>query len=176
MPTAKARTVKKKTGVLTGPAKKGPAAASTVNLYTLEVFLAGGPIPEKYQDTEISRTIEMLGTHTLDDLHEIIFDSFGREEEHLWEFQIGGKSASDRKNKRYGPLELEDERAADAAETTLDSLELEVDQAFGYIFDFGDGWAHQINVVRIEATTKKLARPRVVKKVGKAPPQYPDEE
>jgi hypothetical protein len=35
-------------------------------------------------------------------------------------------------------------------QTTLDSLGLEVGRSFGYWFDFGDDWWHQINVEAIE--------------------------
>ena len=35
-------------------------------------------------------------------------------------------------------------------QTTLDSLGLEVGRTFGYWFDFGDDWWHQINVEAID--------------------------
>jgi hypothetical protein len=59
-------------------------------------------------------------------------------------------------------------------QTTLDALGLKVGDQFGYWFDFGDDWWHQINVESVE---KKVARgkyPRVIKRVGKSPPQYVD--
>jgi hypothetical protein len=67
-----------------------------------------------------------------------------REEEHMFEFQIGGKGPQDPKAKRYGlPIAFEDslggdQPAGDVARTTIASLNLQVDQAFGYWFDFGD--------------------------------------
>jgi hypothetical protein len=63
----------------------------------------------------------------------------------------------------------------DAAKTTIDSLGLKVDQAFGYWFDFGDDWWHQINVVAVDETIPKGKYPKVTKRVGKSPPQYMDE-
>ena len=44
--------------------------------------------------------------------------------------------------------------------------------AFGYWFDFGDDWFHQINLVRIEQAVPTVAYPRVIKRVGMSPPQY----
>lgn len=66
--------------------------------------------------------------------------------------------------------------AGNVAETTIDALGLKVDQAFGYWFDFGDDWWHQIDIVRIDEKASKVKYPRVTKKVGKSPPQYMDED
>jgi hypothetical protein len=41
----------------------------------------------------ISRTIQIRGDQTLEDLHHAIFAAFDREEEHMYEFQIGGQRA-----------------------------------------------------------------------------------
>jgi len=52
----------------------------------------------------------------------------------------------------------------------------EVGDSFGYRFDFGDEWWHQINVVAVEDAAPTGKYPRVAKRVGKSPPQYPDQE
>jgi len=44
--------------------------------------------------------------------------------------------------------------------------------AFGYWFDFGDDWWHQINVVATEDAAPRGKYPKVTKRVGKSPPQY----
>ena len=59
--------------------------------------------------------------------------------------------------------------------TTIDSLALKVGGRFGYWFDFGDDWWHQINVEAIDEGIPRGRFPRVTKRVGKNPPQYPDE-
>jgi hypothetical protein len=58
--------------------------------------------------------------------------------------------------------------------TTIGSLGLKVDDAFGYWFDFGDDWWHQINVVAIADEAPRGKYPKVTKRVGKSPPQYVD--
>ena len=60
--------------------------------------------------------------------------------------------------------------------TTLDSLGLTLDQSFGYWFDFEDDWWHRIDVVAIEELTPGGKYTRLIKSVGKSPPQYPDED
>jgi hypothetical protein len=48
--------------------------------------------------------------------------------------------------------------------------------AFGYWFDFGDDWYHQIQVERIDKAIPTVLYPRVTRRVGKSPPQYFDED
>jgi hypothetical protein len=152
-----------------------------LRLYTLEVFIIGGPVTEKFtkRNPEISRTIQIRSDQTLKALHHAIFDAFDRFDEHMYEFQFG-KGPNDPKNKRYVLPEAfethERNVAGDVAQTTIDSLGVKVGQAFGYWFDFGDDWWHQINVLAIDDQVPKGKYPRVVKRVGKSPPQYPDEE
>jgi hypothetical protein len=66
--------------------------------------------------------------------------------------------------------------AGDVTRTTIDSLRLKVHQPFGYWFDYGDDWWHQINVMAIDEPAPKGKYPKVTKRVGKSPPQYMDED
>ncbi len=66
--------------------------------------------------------------------------------------------------------------AGDVAKTTLESLGLEVGRAFGYWFDFGDDWRHEIRVEAIESAPPKGRFPKVIVRVGESPPQYADPE
>ncbi len=153
------------------------AAAPPANLYVLTVFLSGGPISEKFARKVVSRTVEIRGDQTLERLHEIIFTAFDRFESHLYEFQFG-KRPYDPKGPNYGiPVPGSDrEEYGDALTTTLDELKLKKDRVFGYLFDFGDEWFHQVQVDRIEQAIPTVTYPRVIKKKGQSPPQYQDEE
>ncbi len=161
-----------------------PTGQGNVRLYTLEVFLLSGPITEKFakKNPEISRTIQIRGDQTLEDLHHALFDAFDRSDEHMYEFQFG-KGPMDPKAPRYV---LPDAFEVDMGEkhppagrvdrTSIDSLGLKVSRSFGYWFDFGDDWWHQINVEAIEDEAPGGTFPRVTKRVGKSPPQYAEEE
>ena len=140
--------------------------------YTLEVSIIGGRMKEAFvkRNPVCSRTIEILGRQTLGDLHEAIFDAFDRWDEHMYEFQFG--EGPNNRNGVRGGLEM----SGTIEQTTLDSLGLAVGQSFGYWFDFGDDWWHEVNVVAIDEEAKAGKYPRVTKRVGKSPPQYPDEE
>ncbi|NJL51424.1 MAG: plasmid pRiA4b ORF-3 family protein [Hydrococcus sp. SU_1_0] len=151
-------------------------------VYVLEVFLISGNVTEKFieQNPVISRIIEIRSEQTLKTLHQTIFKAFDREEEHMYEFQVGGKGPFDPKTKRYGlsmafmnDLE-ENQQAGDVAKTKIGSLKLKQDQSFGYWFDFGDDWRHQIDVMDIKKATPKKRYPLITKRIGASPPQYVD--
>jgi hypothetical protein len=150
-------------------------------LYTLDVFIISGPLTERFvnKNKVISRTIQIRGDQTLQALHEAIFNAFDREDDHMYEFQVGGNGPMDRKARRCTLLVSDDIAAEggpaeDVHKTTIGSLGLKINDAFGYWFDFGDDWWHQINVVAIEETSGRGKFPKVIKRVGQSPPQYVD--
>jgi hypothetical protein len=151
-------------------------AAPPASLYVVSVFLTGGPVNEKFANKVVSRTIEIRGDQTLEHLHQAIFEAFDRFDEHLYEFQFG-KRPFDPKGPNYGIPDPHERKKGygDARTTTLDALKLKPDRVFGYLFDFGDEWFHQIQVERIEQAIPTVTYPRVIKRVGKSPPQYAEE-
>jgi hypothetical protein len=154
------------------PAKASPP----VNLYVLAVYLAGGPTGPEFTNKVISRTIEIRGDQTLAQLHDAIFQAYDRWDQHLYEFQFG-KRPFDPDGPNYGIPDGPPgkKRPGDARKTKLDDLDLKPDRVFGYWFDFGDDWYHQIRVERVEPAIPTVTYPRVIKRVGKSPPQYLDE-
>ena len=151
-------------------------------LYTLKVSVLSGPMTERFvrKNPVVSRTIQIRGDQTLADLHGAIFDAFDREEEHMYEFQVGGRRPMDPSARRYvlptamdAPFD-EGKPAGDATRTAIGSLGLRVGQAFGYWFDFGDDWWHQVDVVSIGEDIPRGKLPKVTKRVGQSPPQYVD--
>ncbi len=167
------------------PARRSFRVLKDDREFTLDVSITDGPMTEEFADKnpEISRKIELRGDDTLDELHLIIFKAFNRFDPHMYEFQVGGKGPMDPEARRYVlPLMLEglskedmarDGIAGNLQHVTIGSLNLKPGDAFGYWFDFGDDWWHQIDVVSIqpEASPKKKY-PRIVSRIGKSPPQY----
>lgn len=143
-----------------------------------------GPITERFakEHPVVARTIEIRGDQTLARLHSAIFDAFERFDEHLYEFQIGGKKPMDPKARRYGlpeppsPFGDFDQRQPmrSAARTKIESLGLAVRDRFGYWFDFGDDWWHQVSVRAISEVIPPGRFPRVIHRQGDSPPQYVD--
>lgn len=169
------------------PSKKTEQSkACGESLFTLEVSLIGGPVTEEFvrQNPLVSRTIQIRGSQTLEDLHNAIFDAFDRDDEHLYAYEFG-KRPLERNAKKYvtkyeleGPFADEVDHEGLVHDTTIGALDLKPRQAFFYWFDFGDDWWHKIKVVSIEEGASEGKYPRVTKKVGDSPPQYPhwDEE
>jgi hypothetical protein len=162
-------------------ASPSPVGGDGVRVYTLEVFLIGGPVTRRFakRNPVVSRTILIRGDQTLEDLHHAIFEVFGREEEHAYEFQLGGKGPMDPAAECYVLPGAFEHRPGDGKppagrvdRATLDSLGLKEGDAFGYWFDFGDDWWHQINVEAVQQKVLRGKYPRVAKKVGQSPPQY----
>lgn len=136
----------------------------------------------------IWRTIALRGDHTLDDLHEMIFNAFERNDEHMYSFYFpqgpSRRDAGIRPTEYTSPMIFEeptafrDEEVLDASEAELNSLELKVGQTFEYLFDFGDSWWHQIKVLAIDIADKNSAvgLPMIVERHGEAPAQYPTQD
>jgi hypothetical protein len=139
--TKKKETANRKTAGKTGERKAGK---SVENLYTLKVYIIAGPVSEEYEGKESSRTIQIKGSQTLEDLHYAIFHAFDRWEEHLYEFNLGS-GPYDRSKIYSMRMALEgfddpEEPAGFAYHTTIGELKLKTGRVFGYVFDFGDDW------------------------------------
>ena len=149
------------------------------SLYVLEVALLNDPLTEKFvkKNPQVIRTIEIRGDQTLADLHAIIFKAFDREEEHFYEFQLKGNGPNDPDADRYGlpsPLQggSDNELTGEVGSTQIGALGLSVGEPFGYWFDFGDDWWHQVSVVTIAQPQPKTSYPRITERIGASPPQY----
>jgi hypothetical protein len=156
------------------------AERETAQLYTLEVILLSGPITKSFakRNPVVSRTIQIRGDQTLEDLHYAVFNAYDRWDDHLYEFNFG-KGPHDPEAPRYLQAMAFDPGESCVVgcveETSVGSLGLKVGRRFSYWFDFGDDWWHQIDVTAIDDTLPAGKLPKVTKRIGKSPPQYPDE-
>lgn len=90
----------------------------------------------------IWRRIQVPGSFTLGDLHGVIQDGMGWDNDHLHAFTLH--------TIQYGPVSLMDDLDMyDEDEYILDDLGLRDKQRFQYTYDFGDTWQHQILVSKI---------------------------
>lgn len=81
--------------------------------------------------------------------------------------------ATEEAKERFRELRKNPPEEGNAAETTIDELDLEESRTMFYEFDFGDGWEHHIELQAIREGTLD-GEPVVVKERGEAPPQYPE--
>ena len=61
----------------------------------------------------------------------------------------------------------------DVQTTTIEELDLEPEQEFMYLFDYGDEWRFKVRVHAIHPDAPEGDYPRIVESVGEAPEQYP---
>ena len=92
----------------------------------------------------VSRTLEMDGTETLDDLSSAILDAFGFDHCHLYMFSLTRKPYDD--DGYYHPMA---EKGAKADKAAIDSLELKSRRKMLYLYDFGDEWMFHVTVKKV---------------------------
>lgn len=131
------------------------------NQYTMQIYPAG-------RGRDVYRNIEICGSSTLNQLCQIILESFDFIDEHLYEFCMDNRMYSD-----YS-YQLEPEGGEPSTRVTLDKIGLMVKQKFSLHYDFGDDWMFTITVQKIAETAEKTA-PKVIKEKGEIE-QYPDWE
>ncbi len=131
------------------------------NAYVFRVALA--------DDSEVYSDILIREDQTFEDLHAVIFEAFNREDEHLYCFDVGGTRIF---SHDYG---VEDDEL-DAAKTKLKNMDFEVGDGFDYLFDFGDEWWHDIELLEITPVESDVEYPLILSTHGEIPAQYENDE
>jgi hypothetical protein len=117
---------------------------------------------------KIWRKISLSHKHTLGDLHNAIQEAFCFDNDHLYAFYIDG-------NQRTGkPIYCKGmEKGENTSDnTSIYSLELYKGQKMLYLFDFGDEWKFDVELMEITKETSIPLKPVIVESKGKAPEQY----
>ncbi len=121
---------------------------------------------------DIWRIIDIKGNQMLSSLHKAIFKAFDRFEEHQYSFFLSNKPY-DRESAYTSPgLDTAGTNKL-ATRLRIDSVELYGGPKFLYLFDYGDEWWHEVELISVTKRVTRANYPRVVKKQGKSPPQYP---
>jgi hypothetical protein len=143
-------------------------------------------------DKRVWRKVEALGSQTLDDLHRVIQEAYGFDDEHLYSYFMSGK-AWDLSNYEYhhpdaAPQTPIEERMRSmmakirgtypeprlpATKMSIQSLNLEPRQRFLYLFDYGDEWQFEVEYIG-EGASEEVRYPRVIDLRGESPRQYAD--
>jgi tetratricopeptide (TPR) repeat protein len=121
---------------------------------------------------EIWCIIDIKGNQMLSSLHKAIFKAFDRFEEHQYSFFLSNKPY-DRESEYGSPCLDSDGTGKLATRIRIDSIALYGGPRFLYLFDYGDEWWHEVELMSVTERVSRASYPRVVKKQGKSPPQYP---
>jgi Plasmid pRiA4b ORF-3-like protein len=110
------------------------------------------------------RTILVRPATKLAMLHRYVQAVMGWRDYHLWLFTIG--------DRKYGlPNPEWDFKVYDARRYTLERLFTALPAAFGYTYDFGDKWRHDIEIEREEDAAYRKQYPVCVDGDGACPPE-----
>lgn len=114
----------------------------------------------------VRRTLLVAESITLAELHRALQAAFGWENSHLHEFIVARQRFAEKapRGEHWGGPAPADERKVVLAE-----LGLRPGQKFQYMYDFGDGWAHALRIVR--RLERAPSRPICVDGEGACPPE-----
>jgi Plasmid pRiA4b ORF-3-like protein len=120
---------------------------------------------------DVSATIGVRGTQTLEHLHGSLRRAFHWYDDHLYSFWLSGMHWDSPETEFTAPFE-DSESEARSAEVRIDLLDLELHRPIAYIFDFGDPWPVVLRLREITAAEPGARYPKVVERRGNPPLQY----
>ena len=134
-----------------------PRVSVKTKIFELEIALAEVAPP-------VRRRVQVPGEVDLSVLHEVVQSVMGWTNSHLHEFEIAGR--------RYGIPDPDwpSQDVVDEAKSKLFRLVKPGDR-FGYVYDFGDNWAHEITVEKVVAAQSGVRYPRCLEGQGACPPE-----
>lgn len=134
------------------------------------------------QNKRTYRDIEIREDILLDDFAKAIVTSFEFDFDHLFGFGnnpdsfYNSTAQYEVKHDDFFGFMFEEEKAGDVGTTTIagvDFFKKEKDK-MSFLFDFGDDWGFEIELIGFGERERKVKYPRVLKVNGKAPQQYPE--
>jgi hypothetical protein len=121
----------------------------------------------------VEREVSVRSDQTLVELHRVLQEAFGWDDEHLYSFWLDGEFWGSAESEYTAPLELKSGQKS--GRVKLSDLGLRPDATIAYIFDFGDNWSVLLTVLAA-APADAEPYPRIVASRGEAPPQYEYED
>lgn len=119
---------------------------------------------------QVSRTIAVPVSMTLDDLHVQIQDAFRFDNDHLYHFHLNPRNAYT--GEQYVCPDEADWSDYPTTDTvTIAQLNFYVGQRLLYVFDLADRWEFWITVIR-HLPSETTAKAAIIEKVGRAPRRY----
>lgn len=116
------------------------------------------------------RKISVSHLHTLHVLHLTIQSAFDFDNDHLYAFYVGGSIQTGKPIYCNEARDIDIEKSTE--EITIEEMELFRGQKLYYLFDFGDEWKFDVDLIKIEKTDPVLLRPLIVETKGEPPEQY----
>jgi hypothetical protein len=122
------------------------------------------------------RDLELPSGGSLEDLAAAIVSAFGFDFDHAFGFygSLGYRyHDAEERYELFADLGQADEGVRGVRRTRLSAAFPEVGKKMLFLFDYGDGWRFKVELIGLGRKEPKAVYPRVLKRVGEAPPQYP---
>lgn len=135
-----------------------------------------------FRDKKIIREIEVLENTNLYKFAEAIIGAYDFYFDHAFGFfsAIGERYFdSERKYELFADLEDEDIEptgAKSVKKTKINEVWKNIGDKILFLFDYGDNWLFVVELIGFGQKEAKAKYPRVIKKVGQPPEQYPEAE
>lgn len=123
------------------------------------------------------RDIEVSSSSTLADLAEAIVAAFGFDMDHAYGFYsklTGNLFDSPRRFELFA--DIESSGSGGVTGTRVITVFHRVSPEMTFLYDYGDEWRFRVEVIETGQAEPAADYPRMVRKIGKAPPQYPNIE
>jgi phage-related protein len=123
----------------------------------------------------IYRDIEVSSSSTLADLAEAIVAAFAFDMDHAYGFysKLTGKLFdSPRRFELFADIEGSSSRSVKGTRVT--TAFKKVGSSMTFLYDYGDEWRFRVQAIDTRQAEPGANYPKIISKIGKAPPQYPD--
>lgn len=133
-----------------------------------------------FRDKKTSRDVEMKEGASLYKMAEAIVGAYDFDFDHAFGFfsAIGERYFdSKRKYELFTDMksrDIEPTGAESVKKTKIGEVWKNVGDKMLFLFDYGDNWLFVVELIGFGTAEPKTKYPRVLKKVGKSPEQYPD--
>lgn len=141
-------------------AKSSPKEDKRVPSYVLHISLI-------FSEPLIWRRIQVPGSYTLSQLHDVIQSTMGWSDSHVHQFLVG-KISYEPTIKLNKPRES---KLYDESKYRLHALEEGMRFMFSYIYDAGEGWEHVIQLEEIVTPAREVIKPLLLAGEGCCPPE-----
>ncbi|MBI4050768.1 MAG: hypothetical protein HY396_02215 [Candidatus Doudnabacteria bacterium] len=135
------------------------------------------------RDKRIQREIEVPENFSLYKLAEAVIGSYDFDFNHAFGFFSNISESryfdSERKYELFADMQnegIEPTGAGSVEKTKISKVWKSIGDKMLFLFDYGDNWLFVVELIGFGKKEDKAKYPRVVKKVGKAPEQYPEIE
>jgi len=114
----------------------------------------------------ITRTFKVSSECSFYLMHHIIQEVMGWKNYHLYEFKVDGITIADK-----SIVEEDLSRVTEAKEVMLEDIFTHIGKSVKYIYDFGDWWEHQLELIEISNAPQNEPLPLIVSGENACPPE-----